>query len=79
LLGRIFPGSTGKDKQSKLEMLDSVFGTTSSTALGEMKIEDLQKGYKGIMDGAVKLGLAEYVEVEGKKRLVPVATNGNGK
>src|SRR3990167_11162161 len=63
LLARIAPGSTGKDKTLKLEMLDEVFGTTSMTGVGEMSIEDLRGGYRKLLDSAVTRGLAHYVEI----------------
>jgi len=68
LLARIAPGSTGKDKTLKLEMLDEVFGTTSMTGVGEMSIEDLRGGYRKLLDSAVTRGLAHYVEIEGRKK-----------
>jgi len=81
LLIRIAPGSTGKDKQLKLDLLDKVFGTTSITAIGDMKPEEIMNGYKRIGLEAITLGVAELVDLpDGKKRLVAKAVvNGNGK
>lgn len=68
LLSRIAPGSTGKDKTLKLELLDEVFGTTSMTAIGEMKLDELRTGYRKLMDEAVTRDLAYYVDIDGGKR-----------
>ncbi len=68
LLGRITPGSTGKDKTLKLEILDDVFGTTSMTAIGEMKLDELRAGYRKLMNNAVERGLAYYIEQDGTPR-----------
>ena len=70
LLTRIAPGSTGKDKQIKLELLDKVFGTTSETAIGSLPIDRLRGGYEELGHEAVAMGIAEIIEVEGRKRLV---------
>ncbi len=80
LLIRIAPGSTGKDKQLKLDLLDKVFGTTSITAIGDMKSEEIMDGYKRIGLEAIALGVAELIDLpDGKKRLVAkAAVNGNG-
>jgi hypothetical protein len=69
VLARAFPGSVGKDKQSKLDILSFVFGTTSETALRELHPEKLTKGYLEILDYLVDQGYAEYFERDGKKRL----------
>lgn len=88
LLTRIAPGATGKDRQLKLDLLDRVFGTTSMTAIGELRPEQLREGYTKLGLEAVAMGIAEIVEIEGRKRLVakqpqPEAPkeshNGNGK
>ncbi|MEW6610670.1 MAG: AAA family ATPase [Patescibacteria group bacterium] len=81
LLIRIAPGSTGKDKQLKLDLLDKVFGTTSITAIGDMQPEQIMDGYKRIGLEAIALGVAELIDLpDGKKRLVAkAAVNGNGK
>lgn len=80
LLTRIAPGANGKDRQIRLELLDKVFGTTSMTAIGEMKPEQIMEGYKRIGLEAVVLGIAEIIDLpDGKKRLVAKPTNGNGK
>ena len=79
LLTRIDPASTGKGKQLKLDLLDKIFGTTSMTAIGELRPEQIMEGYKKIWLEAVKMGIAEIVEVDGRKRLVAKPTgNGNG-
>ena len=70
LLTRIDPASTGKGKQLKLDLLDKIFGTTSMTAIGELRPEQIMEGYKKIGLEAVKMGIAEIVEVDGRKRLV---------
>jgi hypothetical protein len=56
----------------RLEILDSVFNTTSWTAIGEMKIDELRSGYRAIMDIAVAQDLAQYVDgfVDGKKKFI---------
>lgn len=71
LLARIAPGATGKDKTLKLELLDEVFGTTSMTGIGEMKIDDLRAGYRKLMEIAVEKGLAHWVDIGRQKRLRP--------
>jgi len=70
LLTRIAPGATGKDKQFKLELLDKSYGTTSITAIGQMRPEEIRRGYKKIMDEAVRLNVARLVNIEGKTRFV---------
>jgi hypothetical protein len=70
LLTRTAPGATGKDKQFKLDLLDKSYGTTSITAIGEMRPEEIRRGYKTIMDEAIRLNLAHLVTVEGKTRFV---------
>lgn len=75
LLTRIAPASTGKDKQLKLDLLDQAFGTTSITAIGELKPKEIIDGYKKIGVKAVELGVAELVEIDGKKRLVSKTAN----
>jgi len=76
LLYRIEPSSTGKGKQFKLELLDKVFGTTSMTAIGELKPEDIMIGYKKLGLEAVAMGVAEIIEVDGRQRLVAKSQNG---
>ncbi len=77
LLIRIAPASTGKDKQLKLDLLDKVFGTTSTTAIGELRPEQIADGYKKVGLEAVAMGIAEIVEVDGRKRLIARScTNG---
>ncbi len=79
LLTRIDPASTGKGKQLKLDLLDKIFGTTSMTAIGELRPEQIMEGYKKIGLEAVEMGIAEIIEVDGRKRLVAKPTgNGNG-
>ena len=82
LLIRIAPGAVGRDKQLKLDLLDRVFGTTSMTAIGELRPERLAEGYKKLGLEAVSMGIAEIVELpDGRKRLVsklPPNGNGNG-
>lgn len=68
LLNRIWPGSTGKDRTERLDVLDTVFQTTSMTAIGEMKIDELRSGYRAIMDIAVAKGMAHYVELDGRQK-----------
>lgn len=79
LLYRIAPGAVGRDKQLKLDLLDEAFGTTSMTAIGELRPEQIMEGYKKIGLRAVELGAAEIITLEdGRKRLVGKPTNGNG-
>lgn len=83
LLIRIAPGAVGRDKQLKLDLLDRVFGTTSMTAIGEMRPERIAECYKKLGLEAVAMGIAEIVELpDGRKRLVsklpPSNGNGNG-
>lgn len=82
LLIRIAPGAVGRDKQLKLDLLDRVFGTTSMTAIGEMRPERIAECYKKLGLEAVAMGIAEIVELpDGRKRLVsklPPNGNGNG-
>jgi len=82
LLIRIAPGAVGRDKQLKLDLLDRVFGTTSITAIGEMRPERIAECYKKLGLEAVAMGIAEIVELpDGRKRLVsklPANGNGNG-
>jgi len=83
LLIRIAPGAVGRDKQLKLDLLDRVFGTTSITAIGEMRPERIAECYKKLGLEAVAMGIAEIVELpDGRKRLVsklpPSNGNGNG-
>jgi hypothetical protein len=80
LLIRIAPGAVGRDKQLKLDLLDRVFGTTSTTAIGEMRPEHIAEGYKKLGLEAVAMGIAEIVELpDGRKRLVSkLSPNGNG-
>jgi hypothetical protein len=79
LLTRIDPAATGKGKQLKLDLLDEVFGTTSMTAIGEMRPEEIMDGYKKIGLRAVEMGVAEIITLEdGRKRLIGKSTNGNG-
>lgn len=70
LLNRIAPSSGGKDRQLKLDLLDKAFGTTSDTAISEMKPDEIRAGYKMIGEEAVKMGIAVIIEENGKKRLV---------
>lgn len=71
LLIRIAPSATGRDKQLKLDLLDKVFGTTSTTAIGELKPEQIAEGYKKVGLEAVAMGIAEIIDLpEGRKRLV---------
>lgn len=70
LLTRIAPGSTGKDKKLKLDLLDKVFGTTSETTIAEKSLQELRDGYTAIGNEAVRLGIAVIVEIEGKKKLI---------
>jgi hypothetical protein len=69
VLIRAFPSSAGKDRQTKLEILSEIFGTTSETALRDIYPERLAKGYHEILDYLVDHGYAEYIEREGKRRL----------
>ncbi len=78
LLYRIEPSSTGKGKQLKLELLDKVFGTTSMTAIGELRPEEIMVGYKKLGLEAVAMGVAEIIEIDGRQRLVAKSQNGNG-
>ncbi len=82
LLIRIAPGAVGRDKQLKLDLLDRVFGTTSMTAIGEMRPEKIAEYYKKLGLEAVAMGIAEIVELpDGRRRLVsklPPNGNGNG-
>lgn len=82
LLIRIAPGAVGRDKQLKLDLLDRVFGTTSMTAIGELRPERLAEGYKKLGMEAVEMGIAEIIDLpDGRKRLVsklPPNGNGNG-
>jgi hypothetical protein len=71
LLARIAPGNTGKDKTLKLELYDEVFGTTSITAIGEMKLEELRAGYRKLMDLAVEKGMAHFIEIDGQRKFRP--------
>lgn len=71
LLTRIAPASTGKDKQLKLDLLDKVFGTTSMTAISELKPEAIMDGYKKLGLEAVAAGIATIIDLpNGNKRLV---------
>lgn len=70
LLSRIWPGSVGKDKAAKLEILEQVFGTTSETEIKQMRPEDLKEGYRYLQDLVVSAGFAKYITKEGKKVMV---------
>ncbi len=71
LLTRIDPASTGKGKQLKLDLLDKVFGTTSMTAIGELRPEQIMEGYRKLGLEAVAMGIAEIITLEdGRQRLV---------
>ncbi len=70
LLTRIAPGAVGKDKQFKLDLLDRSYGTTSITAIGELRPEEIRRGFKPIMDEALRLGIAHLVKTDGKTRFV---------
>lgn len=69
VLIRAFPSSAGKDRQTKLEILSEIFGTTSETALRDIYPEKLAKGYREILDYLVGHDYAEYIERDGKRRL----------
>jgi hypothetical protein len=69
LLVRAYPGSTGKDRQMRMEVLDQVFGTTSDLAIKELKIDTLREGWKKIAEILVARGIAAWSEVQGRRRL----------
>jgi len=69
LMNRIAPASVGKDRQLKLELFDKVFGTTSETFMRELSPGLLKEGFKRLCDTAVELGLAQYIERDGKKMI----------
>ena len=73
------PGAVGKDKQLKLDILDSVFGVTSEVGIRELPPQTLRQGYRDVMDVLVTLEFAQWSEKEGKKTLTIVKrNNGNG-
>lgn len=76
LLTRVAPGSVGKDKQLKLDMLDKVFGTVSETAIHGLYPEQLKEGYRKIMDALVEAGHAQYGMRDGRKVLIITRING---
>ena len=61
LLKKIYPGATGKDAQSKIEVLDFIFGTSSETEISQMRPNDLKKSLMELADHLVGLGVAKYV------------------
>ncbi|MBN8966105.1 MAG: hypothetical protein J0H89_12175, partial [Rhizobiales bacterium] len=68
-LTRLAPGSTGKDKQLKLELLEIAFGTTSETAIGEMTPARIRDGRKAIIEEAIARSLVHKVETGGETKI----------
>lgn len=48
-LTKYFPGNTGKDKVSKIKILEHIFGTSSWEAIKEKKLEILNKNLQDLM------------------------------
>lgn len=53
-LTQTWPGQSAIEKKARLDMLEGVFGTTSETALSDMKSDVLSEGYSRLC-GAVKI------------------------
>lgn len=88
LLQRVFPGATGKDRASKLEVLHVVFGTSSDTAIKDLHPDRLKKGYSETLETLLGMDFVHWAEKDGKRVLrigakpapeIPVATEGGEK
>lgn len=69
LLNRVFPSSVGKDRANKLSSLDMAFGTTSETAMKEMRPDELREGFRKLMDILVEAGSAYWSERDSRRIL----------
>ena len=48
-----------------------MFGTTSITAIGELKLDELRAGNRKLMELAGEKGKAHFIEIDGQRKFRP--------